>query len=51
MPTHAAFLRAVNLGAKRKVSGDRLRSILERAGMSEVAPFRTSGNVVFVSIF
>lgn len=47
MPSHAAFLRGVNLGAKRKVGGAELRTILERAGLHDVAPFRTSGNVVF----
>jgi uncharacterized protein (DUF1697 family) len=47
MPTHAAFLRAVNLGATRQVRGAELCACLEGAGFEEVASFRTSGNVVF----
>jgi uncharacterized protein (DUF1697 family) len=47
MPTHAAFLRAVNLGATRKASSELLRSIFEELGFEDVATFRTSGNVVF----
>ena len=47
MPTHAAFLRAVNLGASRQVRSKELCGCLERAGFDEVASFRTSGNVVF----
>jgi uncharacterized protein (DUF1697 family) len=45
--THAAFLRAVNLGATRKAGSDELRRAFEAAGFAEVATFRTSGNVVF----
>jgi uncharacterized protein (DUF1697 family) len=47
MSTHAAFLRAVNLGASRQVKSKELCASLERAGFEEVASFRTSGNVVF----
>jgi uncharacterized protein (DUF1697 family) len=47
MPTHAAFLRGVNLGAQRRASADRLRSVFEGTGFDDVATFRTSGNVVF----
>jgi uncharacterized protein (DUF1697 family) len=47
MPTHAAFLRAVNLGANRQVKSADLCRCLEGAGFNEVASFRTSGNVVF----
>lgn len=47
MPTHAAFLRAVNLGSTRKVKGAELVSCLEQAEFEDVASFRTSGNVVF----
>lgn len=47
--THAAFLRGVNLGAKRKVSGDQLRSILDDLGFEHADSFRTSGNAVFAS--
>ena len=44
---YAAFLRAVNLGRSRRVSGARLKGLFEEAGAEEVATFRTSGNVVF----
>jgi len=44
---YAAFLRAVNLGKNRRVTNDRLKELFEEAGAEEVAPFRTSGNVVF----
>jgi uncharacterized protein (DUF1697 family) len=49
VPTHAAFLRAVNLGSTRKASSGQLRSIFEGLGFKDVAPFRTSGNVVFTA--
>ena len=45
--THAAFLRAVNLGATRKAPSAKLVEIFEGVGFSDVATFRTSGNVVF----
>jgi len=45
--THAAFLRAVNLGATRKAPSARLVEIFEGLGFDDVATFRTSGNVVF----
>ncbi len=47
MPTHAAFLRAVNLGSTRKASKGQLADAFEGLGLEEVATFRTSGNVVF----
>jgi uncharacterized protein (DUF1697 family) len=47
MPTHAAFLRAVNLGDTRKAPSERLRAVFESLGFDDVATFRTSGNVVF----
>src|SRR5215210_1867306 len=47
--THAAFLRAVNLGSTRKASSEQLRSCFEGAGFSDVATFRNSGNVVFTA--
>jgi uncharacterized protein (DUF1697 family) len=49
MPTHAAFLRGVNLGAKRRAGADQLRSVFEEMGFDDVATFRTSGNVVFAA--
>jgi uncharacterized protein (DUF1697 family) len=47
VPTHAAFLRGVNLGPRRRASSADLRSAFERVGLQDVATFRTSGNVVF----
>jgi uncharacterized protein (DUF1697 family) len=44
---YAAFLRAVNLGRNRRVSGAELCAIFEGLGLEDVATFRTSGNVVF----
>jgi uncharacterized protein (DUF1697 family) len=49
VPTHAAFLRAVNLGSRRKASGAQLKTALESAGFEDVASFRLSGNVVFTA--
>lgn len=46
---YAAFLRAVNLGRNRRVSGADLRSHFEALGLRDVATFRTSGNVVFTA--
>jgi uncharacterized protein (DUF1697 family) len=44
---YAAFIRAVNLGRNRRVTGAQLKSLFEEAGAEDVATFRTSGNVVF----
>ena len=44
---YAAFLRAVNLGRNRRVSGGELCAIFEELGLEDVASFRTSGNLVF----
>jgi uncharacterized protein (DUF1697 family) len=44
---YAAFIRAVNLGKNRRVTGAQLKTFFEEAGAEEVATFRTSGNVVF----
>jgi len=46
-PTHAAFLRGVNLGSTRKTGSAELRACFEALGFEDVATFRTSGNVVF----
>jgi uncharacterized protein (DUF1697 family) len=46
-PTHAAFLRAVNLGSTRKAPKETLVECFEGLGYEDVATFRTSGNVVF----
>jgi uncharacterized protein (DUF1697 family) len=48
-PTHAAFLRAVNLGSTRKTGSKELVACFEGAGLDEAATFRTSGNVVFAA--
>jgi uncharacterized protein (DUF1697 family) len=47
--THAAFLRAVNLGATRKASKSDLIECFRGLGYDEVSTFRTSGNVVFAA--
>jgi uncharacterized protein (DUF1697 family) len=47
MPRYAAFLRGVNLGAKRKTGSAELRSCFEAIGLDDVETFRTSGNVIF----
>lgn len=47
MSRYAAFLRGVNLASRNRVSSAELREIFEGMGLEEVAPFRTSGNVVF----
>jgi uncharacterized protein (DUF1697 family) len=44
---YAAFLRGVNLGPHRRVSGAELRQAFEGMGFEEVGTFRASGNVVF----
>jgi len=47
MPRHAAFLRGINVGRNRRISGAELRSQFEALGFQGVATFRTSGNLVF----
>ena len=47
MPRYAAFLRGVNLGRNRRVSGAELCSLFEELGFEDVASFRSSGNVAF----
>lgn len=47
MGRYVAFLRGVNLGAKRRASGEALRAAFGAPGFEEVATFRNSGNVVF----
>jgi uncharacterized protein (DUF1697 family) len=46
VPRYAAFLRALNVGARR-ASKEQLMSCLDGIGFGDVATFRTSGNVVF----
>jgi len=47
MAKYAAFLRGVNLGPNRRVSGAELRAAFEAMGFEDVGTFRASGNVVF----
>jgi uncharacterized protein (DUF1697 family) len=47
VPTHAAFLRAINLGRNRRVTSAELREQFDQLGFRDVDTFRTSGNVVF----
>lgn len=47
-PTHAAFLKGMNLG-NRRLTNEELRGHFEAAGLTDVATFRASGNVVFSS--
>src|SRR5689334_4851680 len=44
---YAAFLRGVNLGKHRRVSGKELCQAFEEMGFEDVGSFRASGNVVF----
>ncbi len=45
MPTHLAFLRAINLGAKRKFSKDAIKAACEGAGFTDVETYINTGNV------
>jgi uncharacterized protein (DUF1697 family) len=45
MSTYVAFLRAINLGAKRKFPKDAIKSAAEEAGFTEVATYINTGNV------
>jgi uncharacterized protein (DUF1697 family) len=47
MSEYAAFLRGVNVGKAHRVGSDELRGCFEGAGLTDVATFRTSGNVAF----
>jgi hypothetical protein len=40
VPKYAAFLRGVNLGRNRRVTGPQLKSMFERLGFEEVADVR-----------
>jgi uncharacterized protein (DUF1697 family) len=48
MPTHIAFLRAINVGG-RIVKMDQLRALSEALGLANVETFIASGNVIFQS--
>ena len=45
MPTYVVFLRAINLGARRKFPKDAVRAATERAGGEGVATWLNTGNV------
>ena len=45
MPTYVAFLRAINLGSRRRVSMARLVEVLQAAGFAGVATHLATGNV------
>lgn len=45
MPSYVAFLRAINLGAKRKFPKDDIRAAAEEAGFSGVETYINTGNV------
>jgi uncharacterized protein (DUF1697 family) len=47
MSEYAAFLRGINVGKAHRVGSDELRGCFEGVGLSDVATFRTSGNVAF----
>ena len=48
MAEYAAFLRGINVGRAHRVGSAELRGCFEDLGLSEVATFRTSGNIAFV---
>lgn len=45
MPTYIAFLRAINLGARRKFPKDAIREAAEAAGFTDVETYINTGNV------
>lgn len=45
MPSYVAFLRAINLGAKRKFPKDAIKAAVESAGGTEVETYINTGNV------
>jgi uncharacterized protein (DUF1697 family) len=49
VPTWVALLRAVNLGARNKVSMPALRTALTEAGFTDVRTYVQSGNIVLDS--
>ena len=48
MDRYVAFLRGMNLG-NRRIKNAELQAEFERLGLSEVATFRASGNVIFAT--
>ena len=49
VPTYAAFLRAINLGATRKFPKDAIKAAVEGAGMTDVETYINTGNVRFTT--
>src|SRR5690606_9984436 len=49
VPVNLAFLRAINLGAKRKFPKDAIRAAVEAAGFTDVATHINTGNVRFAT--
>jgi uncharacterized protein (DUF1697 family) len=45
MPTYVAFLRGINLGARRKFSKDAIKVATEAAGGTDVETYINTGNV------
>lgn len=45
--TYVALLRGINVGGKKKIAMDRLRTAFEGVGMADVRTYINSGNVVF----
>jgi uncharacterized protein (DUF1697 family) len=49
MPTYVAFLRAINLGAKRKFPKADIVAATEAAGATDVATYINTGNVLLTT--
>ncbi len=49
MPTHIAFLRAINLGPKRKFPKDAIKAAVESTGATDVETYINTGNVRLTS--
>jgi uncharacterized protein (DUF1697 family) len=49
VPEYAAFLRGINVGGNHLIGSPELRAIFEGLGLTGVATFRASGNVVFAA--
>lgn len=49
MSRYVAFLRAINLGAKRRVAMADLREVFDSLGYDDVSTYIASGNVVFTA--
>lgn len=47
MATYLAFLRAINLGANRKLPKDDIRRVVEEAGFTDAATHINTGNIRF----